>query len=136
VAERAARNIARKYPGTRVLGCADGYFDHKREKAIINDIRGKRPDMLLVGLGMGKQEKWIDKHCGRLSAGVAIGCGGTLDVLAGGTRRAPAVFRRMGLEWLYRLVKEPSRIRRQLCLPVFAALAVFRGITARFGRRR
>jgi N-acetylglucosaminyldiphosphoundecaprenol N-acetyl-beta-D-mannosaminyltransferase len=131
VAERAARRIERKYPGARVLGSADGYFDRKREKAIINDIREKRPDMLLVGLGMGKQEKWIGKHRSRLAAGVAIGCGGTLDVLAGGTRRAPSAFRRLGLEWLYRLVKEPSRIRRQLCLPKFALLAVFRGCEVR-----
>ena len=124
VAEKAAVNLTDMYPGLHIVGHSDGYFDESGEAYIIDDIMAKAPDLLLVGLGMGKQEKWIKKHLSGLPVKAAIGCGGSLDVFAGTVKRAPAAFRRLGLEWLYRLIKEPSRIKRQLCLPVFAALAL------------
>ena len=132
VAVSAAKRLRKAYPGLEVVGAADGYFDLKKEKQILEDIRQKRPDLLLVGLGMGKQEKWINRHKGRLPFKAAIGCGGSLDVFAGNAKRAPAVFRALGLEWFYRLVREPSRLRRQLCLPAFAALAVSEWIRRKY----
>ena len=127
VAHKAAENICKLYPGTIICGTADGYFDNEKEQAIIKDINEKKPDLLLVCLGFPKQEIWIDAHKAQLSAKVIMGLGGSLDVFAGAVKRAPKGFQKLGLEWLYRLLKQPSRAGRMLALPKFGMTVLFHG---------
>lgn len=122
VAEQAALNLVRDFPGLQIVGCHDGYFSD--DGPVVEDIRAKRPDILLVALGMGKQEKWFWRYKAELGVPVAIGVGGSLDVYAGVAHRAPQWVQGMGLEWLYRLIKQPSRIGRMLVLPYFLVLVV------------
>lgn len=127
VAEDAAKKICTLYPGTEICGTADGYFDAEKEKNIIADIHEKKPDLLFVCLGFPKQETWIDAHKNELDAKVLMGIGGSLDVFAGTVKRAPAGFQKLGLEWLYRLLKQPSRFIRMLALPKFGFTVLFHG---------
>lgn len=120
VAEEAAINLQRAYPGLIVAGTGHGYFDPAETPAVIRRIREAAPDLLLVALGSPRQEFFIRDHRQELGAAVAMGVGGSLDVLSGRLRRAPALFRELHLEWLYRLIQEPSRWRRMLVLPRFA----------------
>lgn len=120
VAEAAAARLMRDYPGLAVVGTAHGYQDREGEEKVKEAIRAGRPHILLVALGAPKQEFWIAHHNPELQVPVAIGVGGSLDVLAGRAKRAPRWMRRLGLEWLYRLSKQPRRWRRQLALPAFA----------------
>ena len=119
VAETAAANISRDYPGVVIAGCHDGYFTEDMNEKIVNEINASKPDLLLVALGAPKQEKWIFEHRKKLDVKVCIGVGGTIDVLAGKVALAPDFFRRNGLEWLYRLIREPRRAVRMLNLPKF-----------------
>ena len=119
VAEKAKENLLQKYPGIIVSGTHDGYFDKEEEKKVIEDINSKKPDILFVCLGSPKQEKWIFENRDKLSAKVAMGLGGCLDVYAGNVKRAPDIFIKLGLEWFYRLIKEPKRFFRMLALPKF-----------------
>ncbi|NLI14450.1 MAG: WecB/TagA/CpsF family glycosyltransferase [Peptococcaceae bacterium] len=124
VAEEAAERLGRLYPGLRVAGCRHGYFQEDEGHKVAEEISKAKPDLLFAALGAPKQEKWIDSHLEKSGATVAIGVGGSLDVLAGRVRRAPGWVRRLRLEWLYRLLSNPSRWRRQLVLPLFAWLVV------------
>lgn len=119
VAGDAAAAIERQFPAVTVCGCRDGYFDD--DEAVREDIRAAAPDLLLVCLGSPKQELWMQSSAGRLQVGLMAGLGGCLDVLSGRTKRAPEAWIRLKLEWLYRLLRQPRRIRRQLCLPAFMA---------------
>lgn len=119
VAESAAKAIEKKYPGIKVVGFADGFFDKKKERIILKELQKLKPDLLLVGIGFPAQEKWIYENRKRLPVKIAIGCGGSIDILAGKVRRAPYAFQRLGLEWLYRLITQPSRFFRMLKLPLF-----------------
>lgn len=127
VAEEAAKTICQLYPGTEICGTADGYFDAEKEREIIADIQNKKPDLLFVCLGFPKQETWIDAHKDELSAKVCMGIGGSLDVFAGTVKRAPEGFQKLGLEWLYRLLKQPSRFIRMLALPKFGLTVLLHG---------
>ncbi len=119
VAEAAAENMKRDYPGIEIAGCMHGYFSAEEEEGIIDRINASQADILLVALGAPKQEKWIDSNRGRLKARVCAGVGGSIDVLAGTVELAPDFYRRNGLEWLFRLYKQPRRARRMLDLPKF-----------------
>lgn len=123
-AETAGNNIVRDYPGVEIAGCHHGYFKPEEEDEIIDTINRSRADILLVALGAPKQEKWIYRNRNRLNVKVCIGVGGTLDVLAGNVSLAPDFFRNNGLEWLYRLYKEPWRFKRMLDLPKFMLLVI------------
>ncbi len=133
VAEKAGRNIEEKYPNINIVGYHHGYFkgshigekEHPEELAIIDEIVKKKPDIIFVGLGFPKQEIWIEENKDKLPSKVVIGNGGTMDILSGNTNRAPEIFQRLGLEWFYRLIKEPSRIKRQLVLPKFMLQVLF-----------
>lgn len=127
VAELAAKKICELYPKTCICGTADGYFDEEKEKKIIEDINEKKPDLLFVCLGFPKQETWIATHKDQLSAKVMMGIGGSLDVFAGTVKRAPKTFQKLGLEWLYRLIKQPSRAIRMLALPKFGFTVLLHG---------
>lgn len=117
VAERAGENLRKQYPGLSIAGTHDGYFTN--DAPIIEEINAAKPDLLLVCLGFPKQEFWMRDHLEMLDVGLMAGLGGSLDVFAGVVQRAPAVWQKLGLEWLYRLVKEPSRLGRMMKLPKF-----------------
>lgn len=119
VAEKAAENMKRDYPGITVSGCMNGYFTEEEEDGIIGTINSSGADILIVGLGAPKQEKWIAKNRVRLKVKVCMGVGGAIDIFAGTVALAPEIFRRNGLEWLFRLYKQPSRAKRMLDLPRF-----------------
>lgn len=116
VAEQAVRVQSEYFPGL-VFDCYHGYFTAAEEHDVKLRIQQFSPDVLLAGLGAPKQEYWLSRNPDL--AKVRIGVGGTLDVLAGRVKRAPVLFRRLGLEWLYRLMTEPSRIARQKVLPLY-----------------
>ncbi len=131
VAEKAAENLAQKFPSLIISGMHDGYFDSVEEQKIIDDINQKAPDVLFVCLGSPKQEKWIFDSRDKLNAKVAMGLGGCLDVYAGNVKRAPDIFIKLGLEWFYRLIKEPKRFFRMLALPKFILTVIFRKIAGK-----
>jgi N-acetylglucosaminyldiphosphoundecaprenol N-acetyl-beta-D-mannosaminyltransferase len=117
VAEKAAENLQKATPGLEVAGCRDGYFKPEDEPALIADIAAKHPGALFVALGIPRQEKWIKAHMAELGVPVCIGIGGSFDVISGLKKRAPVWMQRTGLEWLYRVAKEPSRLPRLVALP-------------------
>jgi len=115
-----ARLIAeQRFPGVQIMGSRHGFFAKKDEPEIINQIRACRPDILLVALGVPRQEKWLAEYITQIEASVAIGVGGTFDVMAGIVERAPLWMQNANLEWLYRLISEPKRAIRMLALPRF-----------------
>ena len=116
VAEEAGRRICARYPALVLCGTHDGYF--KDEQAILPEIAAAKPDLLFVCLGAPKQEKWMARRGQHTGAKLAIGLGGCLDVFAGNVRRAPEQWQKLGLEWAYRLKKEPKRIGRMAKLPL------------------
>ncbi len=130
-AQRAAETLRRRYPGAIVAGARDGYFREDESDAVAAAIRASGANVLLAGLGFPKQELWLARHLPATGCGVGIGIGGSLDVYAGNVERAPAFFQRTGLEWAYRLAKEPRRWRRQLALPRFALAALGEALTLR-----
>jgi N-acetylglucosaminyldiphosphoundecaprenol N-acetyl-beta-D-mannosaminyltransferase len=119
VAEEAARRVITAYPGINICGISDGYFTEDKEPAVIAAIKAAKPDILLAGLGVPRQEKWLWQHKADLGVPVSIGIGGVIDVLAGVVQRAPVWMQKAGLEWFYRLLKQPWRIKRMLALPRF-----------------
>lgn len=125
VAEEAAIRLTERYGGLRIAGARDGYFGAEEEARIINEINGSNADILLVALGAPKQEKFIYNNRNSLKVSIAMGVGGSVDILAGRAKRAPEFYRKAGLEWLYRLMKEPWRIGRMMRLPKFIAVAFF-----------
>lgn len=120
VANMAAENMRKQYPGIQIVGCRDGYFKEEDIPSIIEDINESGANILLVALGAPKQEMWIDKYKDQMpNVKVAIGVGGSLDGMAGIVKRAPEIYQKLGLEWFYRLVKQPTRAKRMLVLPEF-----------------
>ena len=117
VAEEAGRRICARYPALVLCGTHDGYF--KDEQAILPEIAAAKPDLLFVCLGAPKQELWMAKNGPATGAHVLCGLGGSLDVFAGTVERAPKFWSDHGLEWFYRLCKEPKRIGRMMKLPLF-----------------
>ena len=130
VAEKAAENLKKEYGGLKIAGVHDGYF--KDDEKVVADINDKKPDLLLVCLGFPKQEEWIAKNREKLAVRLMIGAGGSLDVFSGETERAPDFYVNHGLEWFYRLKKEPWRFMRMTALPVFAIKVFFMG--RRYGK--
>lgn len=124
VAEEAAVNIINEFKYAEVSGYHHGYFSEEEQDDIINQINSSGAEILLVALGAPKQEKWIHENKNRLKVKICIGVGGTLDIFAGKATLAPRFFREHGLEWFYRLYKEPCRFRRMLDIPRFLLLAL------------
>ncbi len=117
VAEAAARELEQRYDGIKIAGTHNGYFKEEETPSIVEEINASGARLVLVCLGMKKQELWIYNNRGRLNAGLCMGLGGVLDVFAGDVKRAPDFFVKHNLEWFYRLVKQPSRVVRCLALP-------------------
>lgn len=116
VAEKAGENILARYPNITLCGTQDGYF--RDEETVLLKVAAARPDLLFVCLGAPKQEKWMARWGRHTGARLAIGLGGALDVFAGNVERAPESWRKLGLEWAYRLKKEPQRAGRMARLPL------------------
>ena len=119
VAAAAAVNIRNKFPGCNIVGTHHGYFNAKEEKQILAELEQLKPDVLFVALGAPKQEYWIADHLNELGISVGMGIGGSMDVLSGNVKRAPKWMQKMSLEWLYRLLIQPTRFKRVLALPKF-----------------
>lgn len=117
IAEQAAENLKQKYPGLIVTGTHNGYFQD--DAPIVADIRASGADVVFVCLGAPKQELWMEQYGEATGARLLLGLGGSLDVFAGVVQRAPVVFTKTGMEWFYRLLKQPSRIGRMMRLPLF-----------------
>ena len=117
VAELAGKRLSGQYPGLKIAGTHDGYF--QEDAPIVEDIRASGADVVLVCLGAPKQEKWMAKNGADTGAHLLCGLGGSLDVFAGVVERAPKFWCDHGLEWLYRLLKEPRRAGRMMKLPLF-----------------
>jgi N-acetylglucosaminyldiphosphoundecaprenol N-acetyl-beta-D-mannosaminyltransferase len=111
-----------KYPGAHIVGTRDGFFTADDLPALLEEIRSARPDILCVALGIPKQEKFIAQHKAALGVPVLIGVGGTFDVLSGNLRRAPLWMQRLNLEWLWRLLQNPTKISKVKLLPRFVQL--------------
>ena len=130
IAETAAQKASQHYPGLITVGIHDGYFAPE-DRTITQMVQEARPDILLCALGVPKQEKWLREHLAQLQVPVSIGIGGTFDVMAGKVKRAPVWMQRAGLEWSYRLIRQPSRLIRMLALPKFALRVLLASWTTR-----
>lgn len=110
VIDKLEQMLKTNYPGIDILGLKNGYTN--KEEEVFADIKKKAPDVILVAQGIPRQELIIARHYKDFEKGIFIGVGGSLDVLSGAKKRAPKVFIKLNLEWFYRLLKEPSRIKR------------------------
>ena len=119
VNREAVQKLGRLYPGINIVGRCHGYLKADEKENLLTVINESGVDILFVALGSPKQEKWIQQYLKRLNVKICQGIGGTLDIAAGRLKRAPAFYQMLGLEWLYRLIKEPLRLRRQFIIPVF-----------------
>lgn len=131
VAEDAALNLKQRFPGLKIAGVHDGYFGD--DEPIVRQVAESGAKILLVAMGIPKQEKWIVKHLDSLGVGVAMGVGGTFDVLSGRVNRAPRWMRRHGLEWLHRLASNPRKIGKVATLPRFLLMVLKERF---FGKKR
>ena len=122
VAEIAAEKISQDFPGIQVVGWHHGFFESIEEGEVVKSINSTKPHILLVGMGVPKQERWLAYHIHDLkdlNVPISIGVGGTIDLLAGKTQRAPLWIRNLSLEWLYRILRQPKRFVRACMLPRF-----------------
>ena len=126
VIEKTKKNIESLYPKVKIVGYHNGYLDENTEKEVINEINMLKPNVLFVAMGAPKQEKWIYNHKDVLKVDVATGQGGTFDYEAGRIKRAPVFIQKIGMEWLWRLMKEPKRIIRMRVLPVYLLKLFFK----------
>ena len=127
VAELAEEKLKERFPGIVIAGTRNGYFKPEEEEDIVSQINSSGAELLLVCLGAPKQELWINKYKDKLNVKVARGVGGSLDVFAGTALRAPDFYCKHGLEWFYRLMKQPSRAGRMLALPKFGFTVLIKG---------
>lgn len=118
VVSKAVTTVTERYENLTIAGYHNGYFDWN-DTYVQEEIKAKEPDLIFVALGFPKQEQWISSNINHFNKGVFIGLGGSFDVLAGAVKRAPLIWQKLNLEWLYRLIKQPSRWRRMLALPHF-----------------
>ncbi|WP_203339082.1 WecB/TagA/CpsF family glycosyltransferase [Planococcus beijingensis] len=125
VLQATVKKAKENYPGIRIAGSHNGFFDWN-DHVLPQQIKNAAPDIVFVALGFPRQEQWIGAHIDEFDKGVFIGIGGSFDVFSGNVKRAPELWQKMNLEWFYRLVKQPSRWKRMLVLPKFAATVIGR----------
>ncbi|HET7578179.1 MAG TPA: WecB/TagA/CpsF family glycosyltransferase [Bacillales bacterium] len=118
IIEEAVDRAKKDFPTLRLAGYHHGYFDFE-DDTILEDIQSAEPDIVLVGLGVPRQEQWINSNRKKFKKGLFIGVGGSFDGLAGKVKRAPLIWQKLNIEWLYRLIQRPSRWKRMTVLPVF-----------------
>ena len=116
---RAKRKLEEDFPNAKIVGVHEGFFEKDTEEDVIKEINELKPNVLFVAMGAPRQEKWIYKNKEKLKVDVAAGQGGTFDYEAGEIKRAPKLFQKLGIEWLWRLAKQPSRIGRMMVLPIY-----------------
>ncbi len=124
VNKNAVGKLRHQYPDIRIVGRCHGYVDDEGMSNLVQEINRSGANILFVALGSPNQELWMQKYLPELNVNICQGIGGTLDAITGNVKRAPKLFRETGLEWFYRLVADPRRIRRQIVLPVFAMQVV------------
>jgi N-acetylglucosaminyldiphosphoundecaprenol N-acetyl-beta-D-mannosaminyltransferase len=120
----AVAELERRYPALQIVGRSHGYIPDDQTEGLVDQINASGADILFVGLGSPRQEHWMRQYGPRVACKVCLGVGGSLDTVVGKVKRAPRLFRRLGLEWLYRLGRQPSRVRRQMVLPLFVGLVL------------
>lgn len=125
--------LRKLYPGLRIAGQQHGYLKEDEHGQVIEKINSSQADILFIALGSPRQELWMEKYLPQLQVKVCQGVGGTFDVIAGRVRRAPWLFRRLHLEWFYRLLAQPTRIARQSALPLFAWQVVRKRVSGQCG---
>jgi N-acetylglucosaminyldiphosphoundecaprenol N-acetyl-beta-D-mannosaminyltransferase len=125
VADEAAERLRLRHPGCNIVGTRNGYFPAESDDVVADEIGELRPDFLFVAMGIPRQERFILSTLDRHRAKVSMGVGGSLDVFSGRVRRAPVLFQRLRLEWLWRLASNPKKIGKVALLPKFV-LAVLR----------
>lgn len=123
IAERTARNTLTELPGLKVAGWHDGYFSDEESSQVVDEINRSGADLLLVGLGAPRQERWLSEHASDLKPSVGIGVGGLFDYYSGEIARAPLWMRQLGLEWVWRILQQPGEKWRRYVLgnPIFLA---------------
>ncbi|HRZ28736.1 MAG TPA: WecB/TagA/CpsF family glycosyltransferase [Spirochaetota bacterium] len=131
VTEKAFSNIRKSFPKIRIVGRHGGYFSEEREKSVIEAMRKSEADIVFVGLGFPREDKWIHSIKNEFKNTVFIGVGGSIDVLSGDIRKAPPFFMERGLDWFYRIITQPWRVGRLLRVGIFFLGAVFKRITSR-----
>lgn len=125
VAEMAAEALRLKHPGCNIVGTRHGFFPAESDEVVASEIAPYRPDILFVAMGIPRQEKFIARALPIIQAPVSMGVGGSFDVFSGKVKRAPRLFQRFNLEWLWRLMLNPKKFSKVKALPKFV-LAVLR----------
>lgn len=131
----ASENIRKRYPSLDLVGIQHGYVPKEEYELLVEKINSLGTDILFVGLGSPKQESWIQGNKKNLKVKICMGIGGTLDVIAGRVLRAPFWLQNLGIEWFYRLLKEPKRASRMYVLPLFACYVGWEVVWSRVGSR-
>lgn len=126
VANIAAKKIQTQFPNLRIVGISDK--SPRESDEIVTSINKSNADIIIVAFGAPKQEKWLKEYLPQTCCKIGIGLGGTFDFIAGTRKRAPEFFRKFGLEWLFRLIQEPKRIKRQLAIPKLMYLVLLEKI--------
>jgi len=125
IAAAAARAMKESFPGLNIVGEHHGFFSRSEEPQVLEMVRAAKPHVLLLALGVPRQEKWAAAHLGSLRVPVAIGVGGSFNVWAGVDKRAPQWMRNIHLEWLYRIIRQPWRLKRAMAIPRFMAAVLW-----------
>ncbi len=117
---KACEILEKRYPGIWIAGRANGFVHPDQMEELVTRINASQADILFIALGSPRQEEWMAAYAGKLTTvKLCQGIGGTLDTIVGTVKRAPLFWRRLNLEWLYRLLKQPTRFRRYLTIPIF-----------------
>lgn len=125
VPKLACENVKKIYPNVNIVGYHEGFFEEDSEEEVIKEINKLKPNVLFVAMGAPLQEKWIFNHKNELKVDIAAGQGGTFDYEAGKIKRAPKLIQKIGIEWLWRLILQPSRIFRMIVLPIYLLKITF-----------
>lgn len=125
IPQKAAENLKKIYTNVKIVGFHEGFFEKDSEEEVIKEINELKPNVLFVAMGAPNQEKWIFKYKDKLKVDIAAGQGGTFDYEAGQIKRAPRIIQKLGIEWLWRLILQPSRIFRMIVLPIYLIKIIF-----------
>jgi len=128
VAEEAGRRLVARMPGLKIAGARKGYFNTEEEQTTVDRIRELQPDMLLVGMGCPRQERFIINHRAAMHVPLMVGVGGAIEVFAGKRSRAPRWMRGTGLEWAFRAMQDTSRLKRVGLLPRFIGIVLWQAM--------
>ena len=125
IPKRAKEHLESLYPKAKIVGYHEGFFTEDSEEKVIEEINSLKPNVLFVAMGAPIQEKWIYKNKDKLKVDIAAGQGGTFDYEAGNIKRAPVWLQKCGIEWFWRLIREPKRITRMVVLPIYLLKILF-----------